>query len=440
MLVQVDSSSSTVGKITVLKDSVLVGIRPKLNFLTGNNMTLTVTEDTTLNAIDVRVDATGGGGGGGTATDLATVGAAVNVSASAAPTAGQVLTAASATAATWQAIGAASGVRSATTSVITTGSAAPSAGQVLIATGGAAATWQSPANLANVVAYKLKSVSTEIDISPASAPNAGDVLTATGSTTATWQTPASGGDSITVNGSAVVNADFDDATPAAPANSLNVVWAKDTSSPANISASILMTNITKVGTITVGTWNGTTIAIANGGTGQASKTAAYDGLSPNTTKGDIEVFNGTNNVRLAVGSNTQVLTADSAQAEGVKWAAPAASGGERTFTKSIDFPSASENITIGFFHAAQTIIRVASVIQTAGGSVDWNLYKGTDRSAAGTKVFTAEQTTTSTTTGAIVTSFDSASIGADNWLWMKTSALGATPPSELAIAITITEP
>lgn len=46
--------------------------------------------------------------------------------------------------------------------------------------------------------------------------------------------------------------------------------------------------------------------IANGGTGQATKTAAYDALSPNSTLGDIDYFNGTNNVRLA--GNTAATT------------------------------------------------------------------------------------------------------------------------------------
>lgn len=65
-----------------------------------------------------------------------------------------------------------------------------------------------------------------------------------------------------------------------------------------------------------------TIALNRGGTGQTTKAAAYDALSPNTTKGDIEAHNGTNNVRLPVGSNGQVLSADSAEATGLKWASP----------------------------------------------------------------------------------------------------------------------
>lgn len=47
------------------------------------------------------------------------------------------------------------------------------------------------------------------------------------------------------------------------------------------------------------------VAIANGGTGQASKTAAFDALSPLTTRGDLIVEDSSgNNARLAVGSDT----------------------------------------------------------------------------------------------------------------------------------------
>lgn len=49
---------------------------------------------------------------------------------------------------------------------------------------------------------------------------------------------------------------------------------------------------------------------------------------PLTTKGDIVVFNGSEAVRLPVGSDTQVLTVDSSTSTGLKWAAP--SGGSGT--------------------------------------------------------------------------------------------------------------
>lgn len=47
---------------------------------------------------------------------------------------------------------------------------------------------------------------------------------------------ASSGDSVTINGSAAVDVDLDDAAPAAPTPGRNVEWQKDASSPANVSA------------------------------------------------------------------------------------------------------------------------------------------------------------------------------------------------------------
>jgi len=45
-----------------------------------------------------------------------------------------------------------------------------------------------------------------------------------------------------------------------------------------------------------------------------------------TTKGDVVVFNGTDVVRVGVGANDTVLTADSSQSAGVKWATALSSG------------------------------------------------------------------------------------------------------------------
>ncbi len=71
-----------------------------------------------------------------------------------------------------------------------------------------------------------------------------------------------------------------------------------------------------------------TTAIAKGGTGQTTAVAAFDALAPTTTKGDLIVHNGTDNIRVAVGgTNGHVLTVDSAEASGVKWAASHGGGG-----------------------------------------------------------------------------------------------------------------
>jgi hypothetical protein len=88
------------------------------------------------------------------------------------------------------------------------------------------------------------------------------------------------------------------------------------------SAVTSLPSLATVGTITSGTWNGTTISIAKGGTGATTQTTAFNALAPTTTKGDIISMNGTDDVRLAVGTDGQVLTADSAQATGLKWATP----------------------------------------------------------------------------------------------------------------------
>lgn len=64
------------------------------------------------------------------------------------------------------------------------------------------------------------------------------------------------------------------------------------------------------------------LPIANGGTGQATATAGFDALAPTTTKGDLIASDGSDNIRLAVGSDGQVLTAASGQTSGLQWTSP----------------------------------------------------------------------------------------------------------------------
>lgn len=103
--------------------------------------------------------------------------------------------------------------------------------------------------------------------------------------------------------------------------------------------------ITTLGTIVTGVWNGTTLAILNGGTGQTTANAAFNALapaqtgnsgkflttngtntswatagitSPLTTKGDVYTFS-TVDARLAAGSNGTILFADSTATTGLKY-------------------------------------------------------------------------------------------------------------------------
>jgi hypothetical protein len=123
-----------------------------------------------------------------------------------------------------------------------------------------------------------------------------------------------------------------------------------------------------------------TVAIANGGTGQTTAAAAFGALSPLTTKGDVLGYS-TDNARIPVGTDGQVLTADSAEALGVKWStptvgtvtdvtasAPLLSSGGPTPDISIDTAGANSGDVLTYNGAAWAA--AAPVLTPPGGAVD----------------------------------------------------------------------
>lgn len=90
------------------------------------------------------------------------------------------------------------------------------------------------------------------------------------------------------------------------------ITASSNSTLTTLSALTTASSLSSIGTITSGVWNGTTIAIANGGTGQTTKAAAFDALSPMTTQYDLIIggASGTG-TRLAKGADGTHLTTQS---------------------------------------------------------------------------------------------------------------------------------
>ena len=107
-----------------------------------------------------------------------------------------------------------------------------------------------------------------------------------------------------------------------------------------------------------------TVAIANGGTGQTTASAAFNALSPITTAGDLILGNGTNSAtRLAIGTNGYVLTSNGTTAS---WAA--ASSGSGTVTSI----TAGTGLTGGTITTSGTIA-LATTAVTAGSYTSTNI-------------------------------------------------------------------
>lgn len=82
-------------------------------------------------------------------------------------------------------------------------------------------------------------------------------------------------------------------------------------------------NITTVGTIATGTWSGTAIAIAKGGTGATTAAAAYNALTPITTLGDLVYGSAANTASRLAGNTTATKQFLSQTGTGTVSAAPA---------------------------------------------------------------------------------------------------------------------
>ncbi len=107
---------------------------------------------------------------------------------------------------------------------------------------------------------------------------------------------------------------------------------------------------------------------------------------------------------------------------------------------TIENPDGSEDISMFFANEAITITEIRAVLIGASTpSVTWTIrHNATDRSAGGSEVVTGGTVTTSVTGGDDVTSFNDATIPADSFVWLETTAKSGTV-TELQLTIYFTK-
>ena len=153
----------------------------------------------------------------------------------------------------------------------------------------------------------------------------------------------------------------------------------------SLSVDASQTQITAVGTIATGVWEGTDVGVAHGGTGASTLTANGVLIGNGTsavasvdmsTKGHVLIGDGSGNPQmLAVGDDDQVLTADSGETTGVKWAAAAGGGattlaGSQTTEATTTSTSATDllSVTSISITALQPCFTIANVRKTTGAT------------------------------------------------------------------------
>lgn len=267
-----------VGTISVAQDGTPTGAQPEINFVSGSNVTLVASEDAANGKIDVTINSTAGGTGSATLsgdTDVAIT----------TPTNGDLLTY-NTTSTKWE-------NKPAATAPVT-----------------------SVNSKTGAVVLGISDIATLQSSLAAKAPLASPTFTGT----VTVPAPSSSTDAAT---KAYVDSNTANATGSTPGK---VQLAGDLSGTATTPTVAKVNGIAVTGTPASGQ-----VLTATSTTAASWQTASAGFADPTTTKGDL-IVHGASTTRLGVGSNGQVLTADSTVTNGVKWATPAGGGSGYQYT------------------------------------------------------------------------------------------------------------
>lgn len=181
---------------------------------------------------------------------------------------------------------------------------------------------------------------------------------------------------------------------------------------------VITDNITTVTNATEIIFVGATVTNSGGGIA----TVTITGSSPLTTKGDVYGYS-SNNARVPIGADGTVLTADSAQALGLKWSSVAGTG------DVIGPGSATDNAVVRFDGTTGKLIQNSAVtIADTSGNITGGTYNGNTIGAGATSgTNTGDQTSVSGNSGTVTV----ADAGGDTTTWplLGTSQTGSLAPA-----------
>ena len=91
---------------------------------------------------------------------------------------------------------------------------------------------------------------------------------------------------------------------------------------------------------------------------------------------------------------------------------------------TISYPTASENLTLMYTDQSVTVEKISAVLaMTEASNAAFTIKHSSDRSSSGTEVVTGGMFCTSNTSANTVTTFDSATIPANTFVWFETSSI-----------------
>lgn len=93
---------------------------------------------------------------------------------------------------------------------------------------------------------------------------------------------------------------------------------------------------------------------------------------------------------------------------------------------TVESPTDSEDISLFFTKSAITISQITAVVRGTSPSLTFTIRHSTDRSSVGNEAVTGGTVANNSTTGTVISSFDDATIPANSYVWLETTAQSGT--------------